>query len=136
MDGKGRVRNRRGYAFVEELKGFFLAELQGMGIEGAQAEKISGALAKVLSREYGGFQPYIPLLPGSLREDEWEAALEKYSRGGLSVEGLARKMVVGKRAAYLRVNGYLGKRLPKAPSSPDTAMVAPPAGLEPKQAKY
>lgn len=133
MDGEMRVRPRRGYEFIEEVKDLFIAELQGMGVEGVQAEKISGALVKALTREYGGGQPYIPINPGSKREENWEEVLEAHSRGKLSVQGMARMMDVGERSAYLRAKAYLRKRLPKAPSAPATAMAAPPAGFEPKQ---
>lgn len=135
MDGERRVRPRRGSEFVEEVKGFFFAELRDMGMEVAQAEKVSDALATVLTREFGGSQPYIPLLSGASREDKWAAALERYDRGRLSVESMARQMGVSHRAAYARVKEYLDKKRSNSPSAPATVVVAPPTGVEPKQEK-
>lgn len=119
----------RGSEFIEEVKGFFFAELKGMGLEDTQANQIAGALADVLRREYGGGQIYIPMCKGVLMEEKWRAALEEYSRGRLSVEDLARKIGVARAVAYRHVRKYLAQKRVKAPCPAVASSGAGPLGF-------
>ena len=115
--------------FINEVKDFFFAELKGMGLEDMQANQIAGVLADVLRREYGGCQIYVPKCKAALVRKKWSEELEEYSRGRLSIEGLARNMDVALAVAYRHVREYLAKKRVKAPCAAAASSGAGPLGF-------
>lgn len=85
---------------MSEFSSFFQRAARQIDVEESKATAVGEKLLLLFLKEFGGSQPYIPVVASKNNSKEWDDCFEKYRRGTYSIERVAQRMEVSMRHAY------------------------------------